>query len=518
MKRKKLKMHGSTVVTGLTAIALTASTFGNATVWAQDNPSVAASPSFIEELEQWKKGVHVEFRDLPIGLSEEPTLKDGVMMVPARDFLTGAGYTLSWNEVDRSLLAESKDRPELKFTVDVSGIQVGGKAIDGGAALFIEDGMLWIPLRATAESIGLKVEWVPANRLAVVTDPLAMPKFRMMTMVSGQAAGTPSTLLAHMKSVVKADAEIALVEPSFYRQKSMVMIAAGDLPSIMLFDQPFLLSDEITESFTINPGPYLSDYPTLKQLAEDGAGARYIDGEPYFIPRLSDPHHAAFPAIRKDWLDRLGLITPTTMEELYNVMKAFANHDPDGNGKHDTYGIGGTTFGEQSLDWVEHVFTGSPDRFSVKDGKVVDHAITEDETQALQWLAKAYKEGLVDPEFAVVDSQQALDRMQGERVGLGSLTIEQAASLSDDDAVWVPLGTLKANSTSAAIAPWNSAGNGSYIISVMARQDPDVLLQWLNYGIETTMNDGWSKLEGWSDADQAAVNSLFGQPDQLEHN
>jgi hypothetical protein len=95
MKRKKLKMHGSTVVTGLTAIALTASTFGNATVWAQDNPSVAASPSFIEELEQWKKGVHVEFRDLPIGLSEEPTLKDGVMMVPARDFLTGAGYTLS---------------------------------------------------------------------------------------------------------------------------------------------------------------------------------------------------------------------------------------------------------------------------------------------------------------------------------------------------------------------------------------------------------------------------------------
>jgi ABC-type glycerol-3-phosphate transport system substrate-binding protein len=518
MKRKKLKLRGSTVVAGLTVFALTATTLGDGHVQAQDSRSGAVPPSLIEQVEQWKKGVYVEFRDLPIGLSEQPTLKDGIMMVPARDLLVGLGYSLTWNAKERSLHAKSNDRPNLAFRADDSVIQTGSQSVDGGAASFIDNGKLWIPLRATAESIGLKVEWVPANRLAVVIDPLAVPRFRMMTMVPGQEVETPSTLLAQMKAVAKADAEITWVGPPYYRQKTNVMIAAGDLPSILLIDQPFYLPDEITESFTINPGPYLHDYPILQQLAENGHGARYIDGEPYFIPRLSDPHHAAFPAIRKDWLDKLGLAAPTTMDEIYSVMKAFANQDPDGNGKHDTYGIGGSAVGEQSLQWVEHVFTGSPDRFSVRDGKVVDHAVTDAETQALQWLAKAYKERLVDPEFALLDSEQAIDRMQGDRVGLGALTVEQAATLGDDDAVWVPLGTLKTNATGIAVAPWNSAGSGSYIITVMARQDPDILLQWLNYGMETTLKDCWSKIEGWSDADQAAVNSLFGQPDQLKHN
>ena len=49
--------------------------------------------------------------------------------------------------------------------------------------------------------------------------------------------------------------------------------------------------------------------------------------------------------IRKDWLDKLGLKMPTTLDELYDVCYAFAFKDPDGNGKDDTYGFG---------SWVEH--------------------------------------------------------------------------------------------------------------------------------------------------------------------
>jgi len=44
--------------------------------------------------------------------------------------------------------------------------------------------------------------------------------------------------------------------------------------------------------------------------------------------------------IRKDWLDKLGLAVPKTLDELYNVMVAFTTKDPDGNGKNDTYGYG----------------------------------------------------------------------------------------------------------------------------------------------------------------------------------
>ena len=44
--------------------------------------------------------------------------------------------------------------------------------------------------------------------------------------------------------------------------------------------------------------------------------------------------------IRKDWLDKLGLKVPKTTDEFFNVMKAFTEKDPDGNGKNDTYGYG----------------------------------------------------------------------------------------------------------------------------------------------------------------------------------
>ncbi|MBP3361402.1 MAG: extracellular solute-binding protein [Clostridia bacterium] len=43
--------------------------------------------------------------------------------------------------------------------------------------------------------------------------------------------------------------------------------------------------------------------------------------------------------IRQDWLDKLGLQMPKTTEELGNVMKAFTEQDPDGNGIDDTFGM-----------------------------------------------------------------------------------------------------------------------------------------------------------------------------------
>ncbi len=43
--------------------------------------------------------------------------------------------------------------------------------------------------------------------------------------------------------------------------------------------------------------------------------------------------------IRQDWLDKLGLKAPTTLDEFMTVAKAFTNDDPDGNGKKDTYGM-----------------------------------------------------------------------------------------------------------------------------------------------------------------------------------
>ncbi|BBC30273.1 ABC transporter, substrate-binding protein [Streptomyces graminofaciens] len=61
-----------------------------------------------------------------------------------------------------------------------------------------------------------------------------------------------------------------------------------------------------------------------------------LDGEHYGIPYS---RQAQTLMIRKDWLKKLGLEAPTTWQEMLRVAKAFADRDPDGDGKKDTYGM-----------------------------------------------------------------------------------------------------------------------------------------------------------------------------------
>jgi putative aldouronate transport system substrate-binding protein len=65
-----------------------------------------------------------------------------------------------------------------------------------------------------------------------------------------------------------------------------------------------------------------------------------IDGAMYGLPDPGQIPTTDGLVIRKDWLDKLGLQMPKTLDELIAVAKAFTEKDPDGNGKNDTYGFG----------------------------------------------------------------------------------------------------------------------------------------------------------------------------------
>ena len=84
-----------------------------------------------------------------------------------------------------------------------------------------------------------------------------------------------------------------------------------------------------------------------RRYQEDRPGAieaRIIDGKLWCLPQ-SDAETGGtrmMIAYRGDWLDVIGFDgTPDTLEELEAVMYAFAHDDPDGNGKQDTWGMGG---------------------------------------------------------------------------------------------------------------------------------------------------------------------------------
>lgn len=72
------------------------------------------------------------------------------------------------------------------------------------------------------------------------------------------------------------------------------------------------------------------------------------DGNIYALPSINDCYHCSMAQkmwIYKPWLDKLGLDVPTTTDELYTVLKAFKDKDPNGNGKADEVPLTGAPRG-----------------------------------------------------------------------------------------------------------------------------------------------------------------------------
>ncbi|MDR1231599.1 MAG: extracellular solute-binding protein [Spirochaetaceae bacterium] len=84
----------------------------------------------------------------------------------------------------------------------------------------------------------------------------------------------------------------------------------------------------------------LMPHRTSVQYDADSRAHTTVDGVSYGFASPGAVIKNEGMLIRKDWLDKLGLAVPVTTEDYINVMRAFTNNDPDGNGRKDTYGYG----------------------------------------------------------------------------------------------------------------------------------------------------------------------------------
>lgn len=121
------------------------------------------------------------------------------------------------------------------------------------------------------------------------------------------------------------------------------------------------------------------------------------------------------PTVRQDWMNKLGLKTPTTLDEYYEVLKAFKEKDPDGNGQNDTYGL--STAG---LYEIQGFMSGAGVKagYVMKDGKRTIPYATEAAIPVYDWFAKLYKEGILDPNFATNDAVKMRDLFLADKVGM----------------------------------------------------------------------------------------------------
>lgn len=128
---------------------------------------------------------------------------------------------------------------------------------------------------------------------------------------------------------------------------------------------------------------------------------RSTDGALYGMPLLSvegidNIQNQMY--INQTWLDKLGLKAPTNINELYNVLKAFLEKDPNGNEINDEIPMLGYAKGETDITgYMINAFTyfDVTNRLHVENEKVTATFITDEYRQALIYMNKLCKEGLL---------------------------------------------------------------------------------------------------------------------------
>ncbi|RKP55584.1 extracellular solute-binding protein [Cohnella endophytica] len=206
-----------------------------------------------------------------------------------------------------------------------------------------------------------------------------------------------------------------------YDQKVSLSIASNSLPDALTVNDTQLremVKAGMLQDLTRAYNDYAS--PLMKGLNDKVEGRALqtatFDGKLYGIPGINvqaDGVHTMW--IRKDWLDRLGLEVPKTLDDLEKVAKAFVEQDPDGNGKDDTIGISGpqsggrlygtclsptnNTFGFDPILSSLHAFPG----YWIQDanGQPIYGSIQPEMKTALGKLRELYAKGLIDPEMSV---------------------------------------------------------------------------------------------------------------------
>ncbi|MBP3963092.1 extracellular solute-binding protein [Paenibacillus lignilyticus] len=183
-----------------------------------------------------------------------------------------------------------------------------------------------------------------------------------------------------------------------YKNQLNVRLASGNFPDLFQVTDRASLKQFVEQGLVLDLTPYTDKLqPVRDYIGEESLKKTTIDGKVYAVPKApSIPYNTYW--IRKDWLDKLGLQPPSTIEEFLNVVKAFAEQDPDGNGKKDSLGLTGS-----KLSTFAPIFgafgVGDPDTFYVKDGKLINSLYDPAMKDALAFIKQLNDTGAVDPEI-----------------------------------------------------------------------------------------------------------------------
>ena len=269
-----------------------------------------------------------------------------------------------------------------------------------------------------------------ASELPIATEPIDM-SFVVQT------SGTKPEEMwfwKWLKEKANINAEVKAIEASAWSEKFTLMMASGDYGDVFIGtamypadvanygqNEPiFIPLNDLIDQYAPNVVKQFERNPGIK------ADAMANDGNIYSLPSVMDNVDDALAGqrgwIHTQWLKNLNLKEPETLDELYNVLVAFRDGDPNGNGIKDEIPFSGTWKDINIERIMIMTALGFPSIEScslvVQDNKIVMPELDPRFKEYLTYMNKLYTEKLLDNDLFIQTDVQVNAKIAQNVVGM----------------------------------------------------------------------------------------------------
>ncbi|MFD0958196.1 hypothetical protein [Paenibacillus chungangensis] len=252
--------------------------------------------------------------------------------------------------------------------------------------------------------------------------------------------------------------------------------------------------DELIEKYAPNVKAAFEKNPELKKSVTAS------DGQIYTLPNAVFNHNNnMIPSamyINKKWLDDLGLSMPTTTDEFFEVLKAFRDGDPNGNGKKDEIPF-------SFLDLKHHFYSPTPlagafgktfpsgtnGFWHVENGEVSFAPTLPENRDFLVYLNKLYQENLIDKEIFTHNVSVYKSKLTSKTPIVGVwFGWSDYSILGSTNTEYALLEPLKGPDGKAG---WQIQDNNMNIDAfsiTRANKHPEITMKWIDAALEPKMS------------------------------
>ena len=211
-----------------------------------------------------------------------------------------------------------------------------------------------------------------------------------------------SKIVGEIEDLTGSRLAIEWVRDEIYADKMNTALMTNSLKkaTFVKYTDYTLMKNAIRSGAFWEIGPYLDEFPNLRRLNQDILKQTSVDGKIYGL-YTERPSSRQGLIIREDWLQALDLALPSTIEDLYEVLKQFTYNDPDRNGENDTIGLtdrNDLVFG--AFKTLGSYF-GTPNNWTVSGGHFVPEFKTQAYMDTMNFMKKLYEEKMINADFAV---------------------------------------------------------------------------------------------------------------------